>query len=235
MHLVYIDDAKDDRLACFSAIAIPEDKWQLSLEHLVGMRRQMWASDQIYVRKELHATEWVGGRGRISPKFTPKGARARLFNYVLSCVTCLPSVQLFNAAAHRNHEDRIFEYLLNRINMNMSKSGSRAILICDEGKSYDSLLRKMRHHNHIPSMYGAWEQGATTKNIQINRIVEDINYRDSARSFFIQAADFCAYSLLRRENPIASKTKYGLDQSFYICEPIMVKQANGRDTYGVIR
>ena len=65
--------------------------------------------------------------------------------------------------------------------------------------------------------------------------MEDISYRDSARSLFVQMADFCAYALLRRENPIPPKTKYGLDQSFYICEPIMVKQANGRDPYGVIR
>ncbi|WP_421882174.1 DUF3800 domain-containing protein [Pacificispira sp.] len=235
MHLVYIDDAKDDRLACFSAIVIPEDKWQDALVHMVEMRRALWESDNIYKTKEVHATEWVGGRGRVSPRYVPKGARVRLFNYILSSVALLPGAQLFNAAARRRDEDRLFEFLLNRINVNMSKSSSRAMLISDEGKSYDSLLRRMRHHNYIPSQYGAWNPGSYTKNIQINRIVEDISYRDSARSLFIQAADCCAYALLRRENPIPSKIKYGLHRSFYICEPIMVKQASGRDPHGVIR
>lgn len=33
-------------------------------------------------------------------------------------------------------------------------------------------------------------------------------------------SDFCAYALLRQERPIASKTKYGLDQAFNLLEPI---------------
>ncbi len=34
------------------------------------------------------------------------------------------------------------------------------------------------------------------------------------------SSDFCAYALLRQERPIASKTKYGLDQAFNLLEPI---------------
>lgn len=235
MHLIYIDDAKDDRLACFSAISIPEETWQRCLDHLIGMRRQMRASDNIYIRHEIHATDWVGGRGRLAPHFIAKGTRVRLFNYILSSVAMLPGAQLFNAANRRGHEERLFEWLLNRINVNMRKASSRAILISDEGKSYDFMLRRMRRVNYIPSKFGAWGGGSMSKNITIDRILEDISYRDSARSLFIQMADCCAYALLRRENPIASKTKYGLDQSFFICEPIMVKRANGLDPHGVIR
>lgn len=235
MHLVYIDDAKDDQLACFSAIAIPEDTWQRCLDHLIDMRRQMRDSDHIYVRPEIHATDWVGGRGTIAPHFIAKGTRARLFNYILSSVAMLPGAQIFNAANRRSQEERLFEYLLNRINVNMRVSGSRAIIISDEGKSYDFMLRRMRRFNYIPSRFGTWPGGSMSKNITIDRILEDISYRDSARSMFIQMADCCAYALLRRENPVASKTKYGIDQSFYICEPIMVKRANGADPYGVIR
>jgi hypothetical protein len=68
-----------------------------------------------------------------------------------------------------------------------------------------------------------------------DRLLEDLVYRDSARSIFIQAADACAFALLRRERPIPSKTALGLDQSFYILDRIMVKQAFGPDPYGVIR
>ena len=235
MHFVYIDDSKDEKLACFSGLSIPEDNWHRSIDALLDMRRSMRDSDEIFVRREIHATDWVGGRGRIAPHFVPKGARARLFDFALSSVALLPGAQLFNAAVPKAEEERAFEWMINRIHVNMRKSGSRALLISDEGKNYDAMLRRMRRFNYIPSKYGAWEDGSFAKNITANRILDDIVYRDSKRSLFIQMADCCAYALLRRENPIASKSKYGLDKSFYLLEPIMVKAANGKDQFGIIR
>jgi hypothetical protein len=58
MHLVYIDDAKDDKLACFAAISIPEDSWRDALDHLNGMRRAMKAADGLLIRPEIHATDY---------------------------------------------------------------------------------------------------------------------------------------------------------------------------------
>jgi hypothetical protein len=230
-----MDDSAEDRWVYYSALAIPVDQWRDCLDHLTGMRRQLWASDKVYIRKELHATELVSGHGRYSPVFFPKGARVRVYEYVLSCIVRMPGVQLFNGASHKSNEDTLFEYLVNRINVNMVKASSHAILISDEGKNYDWMLRRMRHFNYIPSKYGAWGPGQAAKNIPVSRIVEDLVYRDSKRSSFVQMADMCAYALLRRERPLASKNKYGLDKSFYNLEPIMVKQANGKDPYGIVR
>jgi hypothetical protein len=67
------------------------------------------------------------------------------------------------------------------------------------------MLRKMRRVNYIPSRFGSWYSGDFTKNMPVDRIIEDITYRNSARSLFIQAADFCAYALLRSERPLASR------------------------------
>jgi Protein of unknown function (DUF3800) len=236
LHLVYIDDSAEDRWVYYSALAIPVDQWRECLDHLADTRRQLWSSDQVYIRKELHATELLGGRGHYSKEFLPKGARARIFDFVLCSVVRLPGVQLFNGASHKSNEETLFERILNRINVNMSsKASSHALLISDEGKNYDYMLRRMRHFNYIPSKFGGWGPGQLAKNIPVNRIVEDLSYRDSKRSSFIQMADLCAYALLRRERPLASKTKYGLNNSFYLLEPIMVKVANGKDPYGIVR
>lgn len=235
MHLVYIDDSKDEHLECFSAISIPEDNWSACLTHLIGVRQQLRDSDGLFTRKELHATDFVGGRGRIAHTVIPKARRAALFDFILTTTAFMPGAQLFNAAAPRGDGDRVFEWLLNRIEVNMKKSGSRAVIFCDEGKSYDSILRRMRRFNYIPSKYGAWPGHGGTKNIVAQRLIEDLSYRKSHRSLFIQLADFCAFALLRRERPIPSRSKYGLDRSFYLSEPIMVKAANGKDQYGVIR
>ena len=45
MHLAYIDDSKADGVIVFSALLVPVDQWQASLDHFIGMRKQMKASD----------------------------------------------------------------------------------------------------------------------------------------------------------------------------------------------
>lgn len=235
MHFVYIDDSGDEAIACFSAIIIPADQWRESLDHLLCVRQQMRDSDGIYLKSEIHSTDWNGGKGAIARKPVLKPRRAQLFDFFLAGIATIPSVQLINAAVPRNDKDRAFEWLLQRIQVNMEKAGSRCVVFCDEGKSYDAVRRKMGVFNFIRSKFGDWGDGKEAINIPARRLLEDLVYRDSARSIFIQAADACAYALLRRERPIPSKTTLGLDQSFFLLERIMVKQAFGADPHGIIR
>ncbi|MCC3305598.1 DUF3800 domain-containing protein [Sneathiella sp. HT1-7] len=235
MHFVYIDDSGDNDVACFSALIIPADQWRTSIQHLLEVRRSMRVSDGVYVTKEIHSTDWLAGKGKIAQFPISKERRARLFDYYLSGIALLPSAQLINACVSRKEKDRAFEYLLNRLQVNMSKAGSRCVVFCDEGKSYDAIKRRIGIHNFIQSQFGNWEDGNTAMNLPTDRLLEDIVYRNSNKSIFVQAADACAYSLLRREQPIPSKTALGLDNSFYILEKIMVKNAYGRDEFGIIR
>lgn len=236
MHIVYVDDSKDKKLACFSALLVPVDSWNDCLTRLIAIRKTIKDTDKVPLRMEMHATDWLGGKGQ-RVRHLPKPDRVRIFNYLLAGVAMLPGVQLINAAVPQHEDVRAFEWLLNRIDVNMRNAGSQAIIISDEGKSYDKLLRRMRRFNFIPSGYGRWENGALSKNIRLGRIIEDLVYRDSARSLFVQAADCCAYALLRSESPIPSKTALGLDQSLLILERIMVKQAFAKcpKKLGIIR
>jgi Protein of unknown function (DUF3800) len=193
-------------------------------------------ADNVPLRMELHATDWLGGKGK-RVRHLDKPDRVRLYNYFLAGIAMLPGVQLINAAVPHQEEVRAFEWMLNRINRNMRDANSNAIIISDEGKSYDKLLRRMRRHNYIPSRIGVWETGEMSKNIRLSRVIEDLVYRDSERSLFIQAADSCVYALLRCESPVPSKTALGLDQSLMILERIMVKQAFAKcpKKLGIIR
>lgn len=234
MHFVYIDDSGDDDVACFSALIIPADQWRSSLDHLLSARQQMNASDGIYMKAEIHSTDWNGGKGAIARRPVTKPRRAQLFDFFLSSIVTIPSAQLINACVPKKEKNRAFEYLLQRLQVNMSKAGSRCVIFCDEGKSYDAIRRRMGIFNYIKSQFGGWGGGKEAINMPADRLLEDLVYRDSARSIFIQAADACAFALLRRERPIPSKTALGLDQSFYILDRIMVKQAF-KDPYGIIR
>jgi len=238
MHLIYIDDSRDERLCVFSALAIAADKWLEAFRQVRQFRHDLKKSDGIYVYVELHAWKFVSGRGRISDRVVTKGRRCQIFKEALQMVAGLPGIRLFNAVFSTKQDERAFERLLNRINRAMHAWDSRAILICDEGKetTYTKLARRMHIYNPIPSRYGTWKDtGETRKNIPIDRIIEDPFFKKSSQSYIIQLADFCAYALLRRENPIPSKTKYGLDQAFKLLSDILVREANTRDPEGIIR
>ena len=238
MHLIYIDDSRDEQICVFSALAIAADQWLDAFRQVRQFRHDLKKGDGIYVHAELHAWKFVSGRGRISDCVVTKGRRCQIFKEALQMVTSLPGARLFNAVFSAKQDERAFERLLNRINRTMLTWDSRAILICDEGKeiAYTRLARKMHVYNPIPSKHGVWkETGTVMKNIPIERIIEDPFFKKSSQSYFIQLTDFCAYALLRRERPIPAKTKYGLDKAFQQVAPILVKEASTRDPEGIIR
>lgn len=142
-----------------------------------------------------------------------------------------------NAVFPRLDEARAYERLLNRINRTMRAWGSQAMLVWDMGKEaeYRRLSRRMAVYNPIPSMYAEWGPGRPTKNIPLDYIVEDPVFKDSAESYFLQLADFSAYALLRRESPVASKSKYGLDTAFSLLQPVLFLNASYSDSEGIIR
>jgi hypothetical protein len=237
MHLIYIDDSQDNPLYCFSALAVPADHWLDTFREVKEWRRGLRTSDGIFITKELHAWKFVSGRGRISDRVVTKGRRCNLFHGSLDFIAGLTDIKLFNVCLH-DRQDWAFERLLNRINRTMQEWRSYALLICDEGKEadYTRLVRKMSVHNPIPSRYGVWQDtGRKTRNIPIERIIEDPFFKKSEKSYFIQLVDFCAYALLRREKPLPSKTRYGLDKAFLRLEPVCVKEACKRDPLGIIR
>jgi hypothetical protein len=238
MYLAYIDDSRDARSCVFSALLVRDESWQDAFRIVRDFRRGLRKSDGIFMYSEIHAWKFVSGRGHISDAVVPKGRRCAIFLELLRLVARLPQTHLFNAVFPVKEELRAFEWLLNRINRTMQAWNNHAILISDQGKESDMtrLRRKLGAFNPIPSQKGVWDDsGETHKNIPIERIIEDPFYKDSRHSYFIQLVDCCAYALLRRENPVASKTKYGIDKAFAVLSPILVREATKYDPEGIIR
>lgn len=237
MHFVYIDDSGDEKIRCFSGLVIPEDLWKSTLRKVLDHRRALKKSDGILINVEFHATTFVGGRGRLGPQGVNKPRRAEIFRETLAMVASLPSVKLFNAIGAKHTEKKLFEYLLTRVNNTMKVWGSNAIIVHDQGKDYTALVRKMGVYNPIASKYGGWPDGKVYKNFTTDHILEDIFFRDSRRSQFIQLADFCAYALFRSEHRLQSKTVLGVHRAFEELYPICIKEAFSRDPrkLGIIR
>lgn len=134
MHLVYLDDSRDEERCVFSGLIVPAEQWRASFEQLRDFRRALKASDGIFVRKELHAWKFVSGRGRISDQIVTKHRRSEIFKEALAIAAGLPELKIINGVTTADDDERIFEWIANRIQRTMEAWGSHAMLICDEGK-----------------------------------------------------------------------------------------------------
>jgi hypothetical protein len=114
----------------------------------------------------------------------------------------------------------------------------KAIIIADEGRQREitRAVRKMSRFNPIPSDRGGWPEGRT-KNIQVERIIEDPIFKKSEDSFFVQLADCAAFALLKRESiPTENVTKYGLHEFFdRTLTGVCWKPACRKDPLGIVR
>jgi hypothetical protein len=102
----------------------------------------------------------------------------------------------------------------------------------DEGKDVElrRIARRSAIYNIVGSRYGAWEDGSPTKNIPNDRLIEDPIFRSSARSYFLQLADFVSYALLKAETrPTALVERYRLDECYRRLQPILVLEASTKD------
>ena len=235
MYVFYMDDSCEGHNYGFCAIGVPADSCLETFNAIKRVRQHMRNSDGIYMKTELHATDFVGGRGKIGARTVFKGRRCEIFRGVLKYLSSLDQLVLLPALM--NDQDRAYERLMNRINATMAALNSRAIIISDRGKegAYTKLARKMSVYNPIRSRFGGWADGQATKNITTDRIIEDPIFRNPERSYFLQMADFCAFALLRYIVGVPEHRKrYGIHTAFPLLEPICRKQANYRHPLGII-
>lgn len=107
MLIVYMDDSKDQVLGVFSAIMIPQKEWFDIFGKLKTFRQYLKNIEGIYMNKELHATDFVGGRGNISSRVVPKGRRCEIFKELLQLTATL-NVAIMNAVYPPTKDDWAF-------------------------------------------------------------------------------------------------------------------------------
>lgn len=240
MHFVYIDDSTERPTHIFSAVCVPCERWNEAFDRLRRWRKHLLEVHNIPLLHELHAQEFLSGRNSDGAfQDLSRHKRAQIFHTGMKVMEWLNGcgVTLFNVCNADDDQYRAFERLVNRINRTMKARESYAHLICDQGKEgqYKKLIRKMRVHNYIPSQYRCWDDGDALRNIPIERIIEDPQFKDSKESYFIQLADFAAYALLRREFPTPRVRRYGTHKSFDVLDKCLERVCNPRDPCGIIR
>jgi hypothetical protein len=135
---------------------------------------------------------------------------------------------------------KAFSRIAERLQRRAVENNSHIIRMVDEGKDVElrKIARRGAIYNPVGSKYGAWEDGARAKNIPNDRLIEDPIFRSSARSYFLQLADFIAYALLKQETkPTPLAERYRLHECYSRLKPIIIIKATSKDPrkLGIVR
>lgn len=238
---IFIDDSGfGSSHYIFTGIYIPKGSASAANQMMLEWRLFLKERYGIPSGYELHATSFVNNRGRPAGEHRPifRPTRVKIFLECLSLIAGIPEVRIFNTLSDRKAQMIAFGRLLNRLQVTARKRESTVQVYCDGGKESEMnrLMRSLRFSNLIPSRYGEWGDGRHFKDVRLDRVHETIEFLDSRESHFIQAADFCAYSMLRwKAESLTNRTRNNLHESYKLIEPVFERQAFRSDPHGIIR
>ncbi|MCC6918245.1 MAG: DUF3800 domain-containing protein [Alphaproteobacteria bacterium] len=247
MFLSYVDESGDTGLTnsptqyfVLSAVSIHESRWLEFTDATLQFRKVLRERYGIPMRAELHAQPLIS-RAEFD---LPPQDRLAVYGLYLKFLASQKSVNVTNVAVAKTLKDAdydVFEtawkVLIQRLenamvydNFQAGSSSEHTILLCDntDGTKLTALVRKGRRYNPIPG----GRAGYTDRPLQ--RVVEDPILRDSASSYGVQAADFCAYALYQMCSPKKFLKERGAHNAFKLLTPRLNRKASPRHEFGVV-
>jgi len=251
MYLMYVDESGDPGLVgsptnyfALSGMVIHESTWRAFVNQIQAFRKRMRANYGLPVRTEIHASHFIK-----SPPVPGMGRHIRLaiLRNLIDELASMNRISVTNVIVNKvgkpaNYDvfERAWQALFQRFE-NTLKYGNfpgahRAdygMVLTDatNGRALQRLMRRMSVHNPIPNM--AWF-GMGSRNIPILRVIEDPHGKDSADSYFIQAADVCAYFLLQRYAANAFVRRMSATRYIDRLHPVLNRRASMTNALGIV-
>lgn len=219
MYLMYADEAGDSGLDpnsptdyfVLSAVVVHDLRWSACLDELTTFRRRLKDTYGLHMREELHAARMFS---RPDPAYLRFGRHIRLamVREFADQLATMPDLNVYHVVIDKRTKTdgydvftEAWKYLIQRFedtiqHRNFTGSDSaneRGMIFPDntEGMKLQQLVRKMRRYNPVP---GIDKYAGTYRDLSLKAVIEDPNFRDSAHSLFIQAADLCSFLMYQR-------------------------------------
>jgi len=193
--LIYVDDSGHSRtgLVVYGWVEFRPDRWSGVLRSWLDTRKRLWREFSIPVTRELHATEYVNGRGRISKRIPDRHVHNHVEHWkdfgrevAVECLETLRCTENLTVGAvwRRGAPEDIartrqqaYSALIQRLEFELAGTDSLAMVFMD-GDGTDSSYR------------------STHRNLKLadRRVVEDAIHIDSRASQLVQMADLVAWS-----------------------------------------
>lgn len=123
VRIAYVDESYDAQKFVLSAVCIRHGEWRQCFDRVREFRVLMKQEHGLFLRKEIHASEFLSGRGRVSDKDIGKWQRSRIFRSLLQVVASLPQVLVFNVCLEKAGETDVhmkaWDRLVNRLERSM--------------------------------------------------------------------------------------------------------------------
>lgn len=192
--MLYADDSGHPAsgLVLYGWIEFSPDHWAPMLKSWLDLRKRLWRDYGIPVTQELHATQFVNGRGRISQRIPPRFIHRGVEYWkdfgrevAVQCLETLRSTEgLTVGAVWRRRspaelaqtKSEAYSALIRRFEDELAEADSLALVFMD-GDGSDSSYRKSHRSLKLAQ----------------RRVIEDAIHLDSRSSQLIQMADLVAW------------------------------------------
>lgn len=253
MFLMYVDESGDcglqgspSRFFALTGVVLHELRWKSSLEQLLNFRRRMKNAFGLKLREEIHASAFITRPGDLVR--IRRNERLTILRFFIDELAAMNDVSIINVLVDKSTKNASYDVfenawraLIQRFENTLRyrnlpgpmNSDERGMIMPDDtdNKKLRRLLRRMRRYNPIPNQ--AW-RGVGFRDMPVEIVIEDPNFRQSQDSYFIQAADVAAYALYQRHDPNVYIRKKGAVKYFERLEPVLCKKASS-DPLGIVR
>ena len=252
MHIMYIDESGDtgikgspSRYFALSGLVIHELRWGTYLNQLIEFRRRLRTKLHLKLREEIHSShllEKPKALGRL-----PKQDRLAIIRMFADELATMNDLSVINVLVDKEGKspdydvfDNAWGALLQRFentigyhNFPGPRNPEEAGIIIPDNTDVPKLkrlTRKLRRYNPVPN------QGrGGYRDLRIRYIIEDPNFRDSHDSYFVQAADLCAFLLYQFHRPSKYMKRKYASKYFERLSPVLCRVACPTDPYGIVR
>jgi hypothetical protein len=251
--LMYVDESGDvglinspSRYFVLTGLVVHELRWKEYLDQIIAFRQRMKQIYGLNMRDEIHASEMIRGPGKLA--YIKRNDRLGIIRAFAKELSVMPDINIINIVVDKHHKPADYDVfakawivLIQRFENTLSRRNfrgpanpdDRGMIFPDrtDDKKLTQLLRRLRHYNPIPNQPA---YGAGYRNLRISTIVEDPNFRDSAHSLYIQAADTAAYLISQKLQPNKYMRKKSGHNYFDLLDAVLCKVASTTDPQGIV-
>ncbi len=223
LYLIYLDESYNDECFVYAGIIIPASRWNKLFAKIFEWRLQLLKKHKIPLDYELHATKFAGGRGNFDG-FKDKDKRAKMFTTVLKELAQLKNIRIIGGyTKDKTQKDKLFDAFIYELDKFLESKKAYGILVCDEGNEQQliSQVRRARKNEM---------EGDLLVKFALDRIIEDPLFKNSKSSYFIQFADFVAFTMLKNFSN-AKKTHPELIKAYKFIENLRLETNNLDDNF----
>jgi hypothetical protein len=256
VYLIYVDESGDcglvnspSRYFVLSGLVIHELRWRIYLTQLVDFRRRMRTQHTLKLREEIHVSHFIGrAPGKLSR--IAKHQRLAIYRKLLDELATMPDLSIVNVVVDKQGKaadydvfTKAWEALVQRFENTIqhhnfpgpANPDERGMVLPDrtDDLKLTKLLRRMRYYNPVPGMQSMGFGGY--RNLQLAYIIGDPKFRQSHMSYFIQAADACAFALYQYFQPNSFVRKKHAGKYLLRLDPVLCKIASRSDPLGIVR